>query len=358
MSLAATLERSKRDREEWRYTDLAALLKPVKTVVNVNAPLPHLRAPRKGEGVRAVPAATLLFHNGVFDGKKSRFGSVPSCILMGDADSGYKLTLGEQTCLVAQPIEMVFTADRDCAIQFDIELGQNGRLTLLENHAESSAVTVMETAITLHDHAKFVHGKMVRGGAHLARTQARLGHGSYYDQFSLLCGGRPVRNEIHATLAGSDAQIALNGVMLGRGDDHLDTTTRITHAVAGCASRQTYKTILDGAARGVFQGKITVAEDAQKTDGYQLSRALLLSDKAEMDAKPELEIYADDVKCSHGSTIGDLDTEALFYLRSRGLNEAEARALLMRAFIAETIDAVAVEECREGFYAEIDGWMG
>jgi Fe-S cluster assembly protein SufD len=107
----------------------------------------------------------------------------------------------------------------------------------------------------------------------------------------------------------------------------------------------------------VFQGKIYVAEGAQKTDGYQLSRALLLSDQAEMDAKPELEIYADDVKCSHGSTIGDLDEEAMFYLRSRGLNETEARALLIEAFVGALFDEIPVEEWQAIFRAEMEGWQ-
>ena len=124
-----------------------------------------------------------------------------------------------------------------------------------------------------------------------------------------------------------------------------------------CASRQIYKTVLDGKSHGVFQGKIIVAQDAQKTDGYQLSRALLLSDQAEMDAKPELEIYADDVKCSHGSTIGDLDENAMFYLRARGLNETEARALLIQAFVAEMLDEIKTEEWRDIFRREIDGWL-
>ena len=161
----------------------------------------------------------------------------------------------------------------------------------------------------------------------LAQTQRDIAEGAYYDNFALIKGRKLVRNEIDVTLAGPLAQCALNGAMLLRGHEHADTTTRITHAAPHGSSRQVYKTVLGGQSRGVFQGKIIVAEGAQKTDGYQLSRALLLSDQAEMNAKPELEIHADDVKCSHGSTVGDLDADALFYLRARGLNETEARAL-------------------------------
>jgi Fe-S cluster assembly protein SufD len=167
---------------------------------------------------------------------------------------------------------------------------------------------------------------------------------------------RSARNEIDVTLTGENAQAALNGAMMLRGSEHADTTTRINHAAPHGSSRQVYKTVLADKARGVFQGKIYVAEGAQKTDGYQLSRALLLSDQAEMDAKPELEIYADDVKCSHGSTVGDIDDDAMFYLRSRGLPETEARALLIDAFVADVFEDIPVPAWREQFIAEAKGW--
>ena len=139
--------------------------------------------------------------------------------------------------------------------------------------------------------------------------------GAYYDNFVLIKSGRIVRNEIEARLTGKLAQCTLNGVMLLRGSSHADTTTHIMHEAPFGTSRQACKSVIAEKARGVFQGRIKVAEGAQKTDGQQLSRALLLSDQAEMDAKPELKIYADDVKCSHGAAIGALDEDTLFYLR-------------------------------------------
>ncbi|MDE2030113.1 MAG: SufD family Fe-S cluster assembly protein, partial [Alphaproteobacteria bacterium] len=296
MSLTAVIERSQRDREDWKYTDLEKLL-AARIPANINAALPQ-----------ASETARLTFIDGVFDAKQSHFGSIPSCILMGDAESGYKLTLGEQTCLVAQPVEMIFanSASAEINIKLSIEIGANGRLSLIERHLPSAAVTIMDTSIALHERAKFVHGKIVSGGAHLATTRATVASGAYYNNNALLRGTAPARNEIDVSLNGEEAQAALNGIMLLRGAEHADTTTRIIHRAPNCASRQVYKTVLADKARGVFKGKIHVAEGAQKTDGYQLSRALLLSDSAEMDAKPELEIYADDVKCSHGSTIGDI----------------------------------------------------
>jgi Fe-S cluster assembly protein SufD len=353
MTVAKFIDRSRQERENWRYTDLEKLLKvrPTAKASNVN------KTAAESEGDQA----RLVFVNGIWQAKQSKFGSVPSCILMGDAESGYKLILGEHTCLVTQPIEMVFSTDdsapREIAIKLSIEIGDNGRLTLLENHLASSSVTTLETEIDLHRRAKFVHGKTVRSNAHLAETKVRVATGGYYNNFTLLCGGQPTRNEIDVRLEGEESQAILNGAMLLRNQEHADTTLRVTHAAPNCSSRQIYKTVLDGKARGVFQGKIVVAPDAQKTDGYQLSRALLLSDQAEIDAKPELEIYADDVKCSHGSTVGDLDENALFYLRTRGLSEVEARSLLIEAFIGETLDEIQVEAWRKSFRALTQGWF-
>ena len=347
MTLSAVIERSRRDKEDWKYTDLVTLLK---------TPRPR-SASFKSHAKNS--DARLVFLNGVWQAKLSRFGSVPSCILMGDLESGYSLTLGEQTCLVSQPVELVFATDKNApkeiALKFSIDIGNNGRLTLLEKYLASDVPTTVETDVTLHPHAKFVHGKIMSGGVHIATHKVHAATGCYYSNFSILRGGVPVRNELDVFLEGEEAQASLGGIMLLRGREHADTVTRVTHQAPRCTSRQIYKTVLDEKSRGVFQGRITVAEGAQKSDGYQLSRALLLSDQAEMDAKPELEIFADDVKCSHGSAIGDLDENAMFYLRSRGISEAQARALLIEGFVAETLDEIRIEEWREIFRKEVEG---
>jgi Fe-S cluster assembly protein SufD len=152
-------------------------------------------------------------------------------------------------------------------------------------------------------------------------------------------------------LTGPNASVHLNGAHVLSGSSHADTTTEIRHLAPHCASRETYRHVMDGASRSVFQGKIFVAEGAQKTDGFQLNQSLMLSPEAEVNAKPELEIYADDVKCSHGATSGRLDADALFYLRSRGIPLVEARALLIDAFIGSAIDLIADEGVREAFRA-------
>ena len=216
-----------------------------------------------------------------------------------------------------------------------------------------------ETEIRLGPQAKLVHGKIVDTGdamSSLAHTRVTIEEGAYYDNFALIKSGKLVRNEIEAKLAGKLAQCALNTVMLLRGSIHADTTTQIRHEAPFCSSRQICKSVIAEKAHGVFQGGITVAEGAQKTDAQQLSRALLLSDQAEMDAKPELKIYADDVKCSHGASIGALDENAMFYLRSRGLNEQEARALLIRGFAGEILDEIHVPEWRDYARREVEVW--
>ena len=161
---------------------------------------------------------------------------------------------------------------------------------------------------------------------------------------------------MHARLVGPQAHVAINAAQLLRGTQHSDFTTVVTHEAPNCASRQTVKHVLGGHARGVFQGKIEVARAAQKTDGYQMNQALLLSPDAEIDCKPQLEIFADDVKCSHGATVGELDADQMFYIVSRGIPQAEARAILVRAFLGEALDMIADESARGLLDRVIEDW--
>ena len=149
----------------------------------------------------------------------------------------------------------------------------------------------------------------------------------------------------------------INGVALMRGEQHADTTILVEHLAPHCESNQNMRVILDDRAHGVFQGKIHVHQPAQKTDGYQLSRALLLSEGAEMDTKPELEIYADDVKCSHGATTGQMDEEPLFYMQSRGIGKEEAKALLIEAFAAEVLNFVEQQPWHGLLMERVRKWL-
>ena len=189
---------------------------------------------------------------------------------------------------------------------------------------------------------------------HLATFYAEVQEGGFYDAFTLSLGARVSRAEFHARLAGPDATVHLNAAQLLGGAQHGDVTTVVAHDAPRCASRQVVKNVLTGRARGVFQGRIEVARVAQKTDGYQMNQALLLSPDAEIDSKPQLEIYADDVKCSHGATVGELDAEQLFYLRSRGVPAEDARSLLIRAFLTEALDPIAHVAGRAMLEAAVD----
>lgn len=241
-----------------------------------------------------------------------------------------------------------------------IRLGAGAKLMLFELsvgggtylHNPVTEAHVAEDAVLTHVRLQ----DESRSAFHLSTLYAHVGRGGTYDSFNLNLGARLARTEVHARLAGERSATHLNGAQLLGGTQHGDFTTVVSHEAPSCASRQTVKNVLTGRARGVFQGKIEVARIAQKTDGYQMNQALLLSPEAEIDSKPQLEIYADDVKCSHGATVGELDADQLFYVRSRGVPEAEARSLLVRAFLTEALDAIADEDVRARLDRAVEGW--
>lgn len=241
-----------------------------------------------------------------------------------------------------------------------VRLGAGAKLSLIEIaigrgpsfHNPVICCEVCEGAALVHTVLQDESAEAV----HLATVYAEVAAGATYDSFMLALGGRLARRELHTRLGGVGAAAHLNAAQLLGGVQHADFTTSVVHAAPSATSRQTVKNVLAGRARGVFQGRILVERGAQKTDGYQMNQALLLSPTAEVDAKPGLEIYADDVKCSHGTAIGELDPEQLFYLRSRGIPEREARALLVRAFIGEALDGIAFQPVREEMERRIGAW--
>lgn len=266
-------------------------------------------------------------------------------------------------------IELVFVTlgagDRPTAFhpRTLIVMEPNAKATVVEHHVGLGTGTTLANHVAevfVGDGANLDHYKVQREGLdayHIATTAARIGRDASYINFILTTGARLARNEVWTELAGTGATCHVSGGYLVRGEQHCDTTTVIDHAAPHGTSREVYKGAIDGRARAVFQGKIIVHPGAQKTDGHQLNRALLLSDTAEIDAKPELEIYADDVKCSHGATAGELDDTALFYLRARGIDRETARSLLTAAFVAEAIDEIPEEPVRAAFQAIVDGWL-
>jgi Fe-S cluster assembly protein SufD len=228
--------------------------------------------------------------------------------------------------------------------RYVIRLGDGARLSVLEvDFGAGSYLHNSALIVTVGRNATFLHARIQnesRAAASIATTEMELAASSLVNSFTLNVGAQLTRAEAHVRIVGEGATAHLNAVQLLSGRQHGDVTTVVRHEAPGCASRQTVKNVLTGHARAVFQGKIEVARAAQKTDAYQMNQSLLLSPDAEADSKPQLEIYADDVKCSHGATVGELDAELLFYLRSRGLPLPEARKLLIEAFISAALDEI------------------
>ena len=269
-------------------------------------------------------------------------------------DDGYMLRLPADTVLDA-PVEIVFVGRAgEAPVAYHprnlIVAGPGSSATVIEYHVGAGAYFANgATEILAGERAIVRHCKIQdesRDAFHVSTTLARLEREAQLDSFAFAIGARLSRNEIRVTLDAPGAECRLNGAYMMKGTQHVDNTTHIDHASPETSSRELYKGVLDESARGVFQGTITVRPKAQKINGHQTSRTLLLSDKAEIDTKPELEIYADDVKCSHGSTTGQLDEDALFYLRARGIGRLQARRVLTRAFAGELVDRVRHEALR------------
>ncbi len=250
--------------------------------------------------------------------------------------------------------------DADYHPRHSIRLAKGARLTMVEISAGEGSYFLNTVAeIHVEDGAHLTHIRLQHEALtafHVSTTYVDVAAGGTYDSFTLNLGARLSRTEVHAQLSGKTAIAHLNAAQILSGSQHSDFTTVVRHVAPNCTSRQTVKNVLSGRSRGVFQGKIEVARQAQKTDGYQMNQALLLSPLAEVDTKPELEIFADDVKCSHGATVGALDPEQMFYLRSRGISEVEARSVLVRAFLAEALDAVADDAIRLRLEAAVEQW--
>jgi Fe-S cluster assembly protein SufD len=184
-----------------------------------------------------------------------------------------------------------------------------------------------------------------------------LGAHAHFNTFGMTSGAGVSRYQATIAFAGEGSRVETNGVNLLNGKQHADTTLLLDHAVPHCASREVFRAVVDDRAHSVFQGRIIVRPHAQKTDGKMMTRALLLSDEAEADNKPELEIFADDVTCGHGATAGALDESLLFYLRARGLSEKAAQALLIQAFVGEAIEGIADDDLREAVMAAAERWL-
>jgi Fe-S cluster assembly protein SufD len=375
--------------EYWRFTD-------PKSLNAIEAPKAVLFDPKETDVFDSIDCLEIVFVDGVFDATASDdlSGSNMSIERLSDAEGqdthwtadcyGALEAIGQTpvqrpfaalntayatdgvlihvTGKVEKPVNITYrhaNETSDAILHHVIKLEEGAELTLLEN-GPAAARFNKSCEVFVADRATFHHVR-TQGRDHECRAVthifADLGTESVFKSFTLTANGALTRNECVLRLNGDDATAHIAGASVGDGDFHHDDTVFITHDAVGCESRQVFKKVLRNGATGVFQGKILVKPDAQKTDGYQISQSLLLDDDSQFLAKPELEIYADDVACSHGSTSGALDEEALFYLCSRGVPKDQATDLLTLAFLAEAVDEIESDTLSDLIVNKLEGWL-
>ncbi len=375
--------------EEWRFTPIAPI------AAAVFPPAPAVPAPAREllADLSAGPASVeLVFVNGVFAPTLSRLEGLPegvrveslAAVLARDGNA-VRPALGRLACadrhaftalnaaffvdgaavsipdgvVVDAPLHLVFLSEAAARPFVShprvlIVAGAHSQARIVETYAgrgEQAYWTNAVSELVLGDAAVVEHYRVQRESArafHLGSMHVRCGRGSAFSSHAISLGGALVRNEVTAVLDDEGATCTLGGLYAADGDALVDNHTTIDHAKPHCTSHELYKGVLGGRARGVFNGKIVVRPDAQKTDAKQTNKALLLSDHAMINSKPQLEIFANDVKCTHGAAVGQLDDDAVFYLRARGLDGSQARRMLIQAFVREVLDGMRLEPLRAG----------
>ncbi len=380
--------------EEWKYTDLRTLMPEVHPLAGL---LPAVAADvsveaAAGEALAHFDAYRAVFVDGMFrpdlstldedsgvsfkplraslDGEDSAASvlaqlppverDVIAALATAFATDGAILRVPPKTRL-EKPIHLIFAAGENAklaATQSVIAVGEEAEVTLIETHAVAgNAQAVSCTRLDIGAGARVSHVRLNEGAKQLSSTLAALGERAQYEPVQITPDGVLTRAQLRIRFNGPNARCHYAGAMMLRGHAHADFTLVVDHAAEACESRELVKAVVDGRSRGVFQGKVIVERGAQKTDGKQMSNALLLSDEAEFDSKPELEIFADNVVCGHGSTAGQLDEDLMFYLRARGIPEAEAKALLIAAFLGEALDKIGNEALRSALQEKVDAWL-
>ncbi len=353
--------------EDFRFTNLAPLASSAFALGR-----PGGNGVSKADVERLGLAPGLVFVDGHY---REDLSSAPNGVSLAKAlDRAGLADAGEATALVAlnsafvedgacieiegehaDPIHVLFlgTDGTVCHPRNVYRVKRNGKAHVVESYVSLGDAAHWTNAVALaevEENGELKHTRLQienEAAFHTSAVFVRQARDSRYTSHVVTMGGRLTRNDITASLDDENSLATLNGLVLTRGEQHVDNSTKVEHRMPHCESHELYKCILDDKSSGVFTGYIHVHPDAQKTDAYQSSSSLLLSDDAVMDSKPQLEIYADDVKCSHGSTIGQLDADALFYLRSRGIPRAQAYQMLIRAFAHDVIDRVEVDSaCR------------
>jgi len=380
--------------EEWKYTDLRALMREAYPLPPPPDRAAKQRAKDAGKILAGIECRRLTFVDGMFAPDLSdlagepglTIGSMAEALAKGDAlvaehvgktfatdDPAVALNaalMGDGAVIsirkdaaIERPIHLVFATGTDkpssVFIRSLIVVGEGAKVTIVEDHDSGDAQVNAALELVVGDKAQVDYFKLTRGGAvHVASLLAAVGADASFNTFAFTSDVNVVRNQNFIRFSGENTKAGIRGASLLRGKQHADTTLLIEHAASHCVSREQFKSVLDDSAHGVFQGKIVVKPHAQKTDAKMMTRSLLLSDEAEADNKPELEIFADDVVCGHGATTSAPDKGLKFYLMSRGISEPEAEALLIQAFIGEVVEEIGNEGIREALMNAAIAWMG
>ena len=372
--LALGLSLPHRKMEDWRWTDLRQLVdKPYPPRQTVAAMAKDVERLLKSSPFAKVAGARIVFVNGHYAAEHSQLmnDNVTSVVNLDEpvvtmnaafATDGARLKISGTA---DTPIELLFittnAAPRTIATRNVVEIEQGAAATLIETHlGEGSYLSNSVTEIRVGEGARLDRIKVELEAAdaiHLSHVHTTLGKNSVFNDFTLTSGAKTNRQNGTVEFKGQGTEAKVSGAFMLGGKQHADTRLVIDHQVPHCTSRELFKCVMDDNARGIFQGKVIVQRNAQKTDGKQSSHALLLSETAEFDAKPELEIFADDVVCGHGATSGDLNHDHLFYLMSRGIPPAEAKSLLIAAFVGEAFDLIAHERIKEALVKFSNKWL-
>ena len=379
--------------EEWKYTDLRTLMRDLCPATLPPDAAARARAKTAGQLLSGVECRRLVFVDGAFAPDLSDLAPEPGLSIASMADALGKgdplvgahvgqtfatddMAVALNTALMGdgavirvsagaapkRPINLVFTTSAKPSSAFLrslVVVEKGAKATIIENHESGDAQVNAALELVIGDEAEVDYIKITQARAlHVASLLAAIGARAHFNSFAFTSDARVVRNQSFIRFAGEGTKAGIGGVSLLRGKDHVGTTLLIEHAAGHCESREQFKAVLDDESHGVFQGKIVVKQHAQKTDAKMMTRALLLSEDAEADNKPELEIFADDVVCGHGATAGALDPGLKFYLMSRGISEKESEALLIEAFIDETIEQIAHEGIRDALKFAALKWLG
>jgi Fe-S cluster assembly protein SufD len=375
--------------EDFRFTNLAPITTKAYPAADVPPGRASLEALRAEASVPGLGAHELVFVNGRFAPELSTADGLPAGVSLTNlastlgadpalveplwgrtikfdmkgftalntalAADGAVLVIGPDVVL-ERPIHFVFLSSAPAPfgahIRNLVKIGRHAQVRIIESYLGEAGQEYFTNAITEVEGGEGSNVEYCRvqresaAAYHVSGTHLHLGRSAVFASESLSLGGAIVRNDVNAVLDAEGISCTVNGLYLVDGDRLVDNHTTIDHAKPHCESHELYKGILDGRARGVFNGKIFVRQDAQKTDAKQTNQVLLLSDDATIDTKPQLEIFADDVKCTHGATIGQLDATQMFYLKSRGIGEEHARAILLHAFAADIVERIEVEALR------------